>query len=124
MTHVLDFEKSHTRSTNRPTLVRRHENLILSIGKNKCGGVYLSKYDRDTRESEFVDLHKYYVLPQDTDRTYTHSLTPALVACWMFTHGSDKKTAHALVMKADMAMYEGLNLYLGPSPRPRLSTYV
>lgn len=80
MNPLFDFGRSVTKTTNQPILVKRQNNLILTLGKNKYGGVYLQKYDCESRISEFVDLDDYYLTRPEKSRKYSHSLSSALCA--------------------------------------------
>jgi hypothetical protein len=82
MNALSDLTKSQTKA-GKPTLVLRTSKYILTVGKNKYGGTYLNKFDSEKRDSEFVDLSKFYNETLTKDRTFTHGLTQALCACEM-----------------------------------------
>lgn len=76
-----DFTRTFTKA-GRPTLTLELPKYRLMIGRNRFGGFYLNKYDKQEKDYEFVDLMLYYLDGTDCSkiRRYNHTLKSALVA--------------------------------------------
>ena len=108
-----EFVKSQSKN-GRNTITTRDNKYILTIGKNKYGGCYLLKYDTEKRDSEFVDLNHYYEVPNETPKTYNHSLSAALCAAELVKYPESKvvDTHRKLRASNNIKTYEDFNKYL------------
>jgi hypothetical protein len=105
------FDRTRSKGNDKPTLTCHFGERIYTIGKNRFGGVYLSEYNRITRDSEFIDLNPYYGGKLQLNRKFNHCLKPALTYVVLQTMGTGKPLDEAYGSISEKEKME-LNQYL------------